>query len=818
MSILSKTIKSSPQAAGAPALKANTEVSVFLSKVIQVCLHVLILFLPLLVSPWTIDILELGKQTFLVIVVSIAAIAWIGKIIADKQFTLIRHWVHLMVLLFGVGYLVVALFSQDTYLSFVGAFGEMPWSFVTIASLVLLYFIVVHHVRKTSQVYNLILTFLLSSFLVAFYGLLQIFGWHIFHTAVTDNRGFSSVGTMFSLATFLVVPILISASLLFHGCKNKVCHLGSAKPLGVASRVLLWGMLLLGLFDLVLVDFWGAWAGLIFGMLLTLSIGLWRSRAVRKPVSFIAPLVVLILAGLFLVIKSPIPTSIPGEASPSLGVSWAIATKTLEQHPLTGSGPGTWMYDYALYRVQGINLSPFWQTRFDRGFSFFMTFFATTGLIGVILWVTLIVSGIVKSVNCLLREKDEDIWYAYLTVFTGWLTLVFLTFIYNLNMPHTVALWFLFALLGAMVSRGTLSWDAKKNPIVYGVFATLFILIIIGGISASWFVGQRYAAELVFSQAVQAHQANKSIDTYLPLIARATELNAKNDMYVRNLSQAHLLKAIQLIQQDPNRTESIQRELKATIDHAIDATTLSPMNMDNWSNLGLIYANVASFIPGADEKAISAFTKAHDLDPQNPIILTEIGKMYLLRADAYQTNVGNQTKDQTEVAKNIKDNLTLAEQQLQEAIVAKPDYFPARYYLGVVYEREGNLQQAITELERVVEIDHKNVGVAFELSILYYRNNQKAEALNLMEQILRFSPDNANALWYISSMYEERGNTEAAIAALERLQQQFPDHEAVKQRLNALRTPKTPAPSLEALPAPLEQGTGASGSQNVIQP
>lgn len=817
MSILSKTLEPSPKVKTEEPLKSHAEVSAFLSKIINVCLHGLVLLLPLLFTPWTLDSLEMGKQTLLVVLVSIALIAWLGKAIADKSFTLIRHWIHLVVLLFGVGYLLVSLFSQDAYLSFVGAFGQMPWSFATVLSLIVLYFVIVHHVRKTSQVYNLVLTFLVSSFLVAFYGLLQIFGLHVLNAPIAQNRGFSTVGSVFSLAVFLVVPVTIAASLLFHGCRNKVCYLGSSKPIGIASRILLWGVLVVGLMDLILIDYWSAWLGLSFGVVVTVLIGFLRSKRVNHSVSMIAPVAILLISILFLFIQSPIHTSVPGEVSPSFRASWDIATRSLEQNPLTGSGPGTWIYDYAQHRVQEINLSPFWQVRFDRAFSFFLTLVATTGLLGVILWLFLIISAIAKSVKCLLQEKDDDIWYAYLIVFTGWLTLVFMTFFYNLNMPHLFALWLLLALLGAVVSRNSITWEAKKNPLTYGALSTAFVVIVVAGISVSWLAGQRYTAELVFTDAVQQHRSGAGIDKVLPKVTRAASLNALSDVYARNLSQAHLLKAVRLIEEDPSLSDPIQRQLKAAVDNARHATELAPANIDNWTNLGLIYENLASFTRGADEESIKAFQRAHELEPQNPVILTEIGKLYLLRADAHRTNLDNPERDQEEVRANIEENLDFAEAHLRDAIDAKPDYLPSRYYLGIVFERGGNVQNAIGELENVLRLNNRDVGVAFELSILYYRNNQKQESLNLMEQVVNIVPDNANAKWYLSAMYEEQGRTEDAVSVLESLAEQFPDNAAVQQRLNALRSPAEQPPAEEALPLPIERDISGPEENNPIQ-
>lgn len=817
MSILSKTLEPSPKVITKEPLTTHEDVSAFLGKAIQVCLHALVLLMPLLFTPWTLDSLEMSKQTVLVALVSLMLIAWAGKAVAEKQITLIRHWMHLVVLFFGAGYLVVSLFSPDRYLSFVGTFGQMPWSFASVLAFILLYFIVVHHVRKTSQVYNLILTFLLGSFFVAFYGFLQMFGWHVINAPIARNRGFTTVGSIFSLSVFLVVPIIISASLLFHGCRNKVCYLGSPKPIGIASRVLLWAVLVLGLIDLILVDFWGAWAGLLFGVAATVVIGLLRSRAVRRPVAFIAPVAVLLVSLLFLFVKSPITASLPGEVSPNLAASWNIASRTLEQHPLVGSGPGTWIFDYAQYRGPEVNASQFWQIRFDRAFSFALTLVATTGLLGVILWALLVISGIVKSAKCLVREKDDDIWYAYLTVFTGWLTLVFLTFFYNLNMPHLFTLWLLLGLLGAMVSRNAMSWGAARHPYNMGVISTAFVLVIVGGISVSWLAGQRYAAEMIFADAVLAHRKGESIDVVLPKIAHAASLNAKTDVYARNLSQARLLKAVALIEEDPTRTSTIQQELKSAVDAARRATELSPMNIDNWTNLGLVYENLASFTRGADQEAINAFLKAHELEPLNPVLSTELGKIYLLRADAYRAGTGGPERSDVEIEASVKENLVQAEQHLREAVSAKADYLPSRYYLGIVFERSGRVQNAIRELENVLTLNNKDVGVAFELAILYYRNNQKNEALNLMEQIVARVPENANAKWYLSAMYEELGQKDKAIAVLEALAAEFPDNAAIARRLEALKRPTPQAPVAEELPLPIEQGITGPDENNPLQ-
>jgi len=620
----------------------------------------------------------------------------------------------------------------------------------------------------------------------------------------------------------MTAPLIIAASLAFHGCRNNVCLLGSSKPSGKAARVMVWAVIVVSLIALILVDYWVAWATLLFGTLVTVLIGYLRTRSIGSPVKLAIPGALLAISVLLLFFSTPINLNLPSEVAPSAMASFNIAKDALRESPIFGSGPGTWIYDYAKYRVQLVNLSPFWNVRFDRGFSFFLTLLATTGIVGTALWLILIISAIVKSAGHLMSERNDDVWYAYLTVFSGWITLVFASFFYNYNMAHLFALWLLFALLGSLVSRNTLTWDAKKSTYTYGILSVVFVVVLIGGVSVTWLAGQRYVADAKFSAAVADFRAGKSVDDVIAKIQKASALNPMLDMYARNLSQAHLIKAANMIQARPTNDQvpMIQNEIRLAVDQAMAATRLAPANVDNWSNLGLIYQSVASFTRGADEFAIKNFDEASMREPQNPVFLNEVGKLYLLRSDAYRTqlNTGD-VAARAESQKNVNDNLAMAEQKLKGAIAAKPDYLPARYHLGIVYERQGRVKDAITELENVLRINNKDLGVAFELSILYYRNNQKDEALNLMQQVATIESTNVNARWYLSAMLEERGQYQEALDQVKPLVEQYPDNAAIQQRVNALTAAVNAQlkPETKPLPEPIKEEIQNSTNNNPVR-
>jgi tetratricopeptide (TPR) repeat protein len=801
----------------------SPRLGIFLGRVLDACLHLAMFLVPLYFCSSTLDVLELNKQLLLIVLASVGMMAWFGKGLAEKRFSLARSWLHLVVLIFGFGYLVTTLMSHDRHLSMVGQLGQGSWAFATIGSLVALYFVAVNRVRSLTQVYDLVFTFLLSSVFVALYGLFQMLGWYWSPSDVTHLKTFNSIGSVFSLSLFLTVPLVISASLAVHGCRDKVCLLGTEGAQGIFARSVVWASMLTSLAVLFCVDYWAAWVSLLFGTLVTVGIGFIRTRYVNRSGKLIVPLVLVGISALLLVFKTPLQLSLPAEVAPSQTMTWLIAKGALQSAPVFGTGPGTWIYDYAMYRVPEINLSPFWNVRFDRGTTAFLSMLATIGIFGTLIWLLLVVSGVVKSAAHLKTERNDDTWHAYLMVFSGWATISFIAFVYNYNVAHQFLFWMFLALLGSLVTRQVMVWDARRGVGAFGVVSVAFIVAFVGGISSCWLAGQRFFAELAYSKAVMMYRGGSGAEAVVPLLQKAMTLDSGNDIYVRNLSQAELVKVATMVKANPSQAEfsALQEQVAKTVRIALQARDLNPQNVDNWANLALVYQTVASFTAGADEHAIKNYEEASAREPQNPVFMNEIGKLYILRADAYRVQL--EQKDvakQAEARTAIPENLRLAESWLKRSIAAKPDYFPAHYHLGIVREREGKLQDAIVELSNALAADRQNVGIAFELAILHYRNRNLDAAEKLLAAIVQAQPSQVNARWYLAALLDERGKRDQAIAQLAALQQMDPSNAAVAQKLTQLRdqaSGKPTPPKAPALPEPLKEEVSGPSTNNPLK-
>ncbi|MBU2566638.1 tetratricopeptide repeat protein [Patescibacteria group bacterium] len=798
--------------------------SKFLAYVINTCLYGSIILVPLFFLPFTLDVLELNKQTLLIILALVATTAWLGKALVDKKFVLSRAWLHLVVFLFALGWLITSLFSKDLYLSLVGNFGQMQWSFATIAAFVLFYFLIVNTIGTTKQLYRYIFAFLVSSLLVGLYGFLQLsgvfsLGWM---ADFSKTQSFNTIGTINALGVYMVIPMILAASLTVFGCQNRECILGKKAKASVIEHIIVWATLLVSLMVMIAVDFWVVWAAALFGLVLLVAIPLIRSMKIQHPSRIAVPVVLACVAILLLIFKTPINFNLPAEVSPSTTASWNIAKSVLQESPIFGTGPGTWIYDYAKYRSPAVNLSQFWTIRFERGISTFFTLIAMIGLVGMALWIILLISAVAKSVMHLVKERNDDDWQAYLTVFVGWATMAFLAFVYNYNFAHHFVFWFLLALLAALISKRSFTWDAGANSRSTVIISVLFIVISVGALSTIWLTGQRLAADAAYSNAVITYRNSGSIDDVIENLNKAVALNRLNDVYYRNLSQAYLIKAsneFATLSQDQEGAAKINQIVAASVDTAKLASDINPMNVDNWENMAITYQSISAFVEGADEFAIANFEKALEREPNNPVYSTEIGKIHILRADQAANLLQSTDEDAKKQAEDtIKQELEAAAESLNRAIQAKADFAAAHYFLGLVYERQGRTQDAITKLEQVLS-NGKDVGVAFQLAILYYRNEQKDQSRQMFEQIVADAPQYANARWYLSALYEEEGKLQEALDQVKIVQETNLEDEQVKQRITYLESliSGQGQPTTAEIPKPVEQTISNPDNQDAIQ-
>ncbi len=494
----------------------------------------------------------------------------------------------------------------------------------------------------------------------------------------------------------------------------------------------------------------------------------------------------LIISLFFLVFRISL-IQIPIEVSPTQRTELGIAKNVLSKNPLLGTGPTTFIFSYLKFKPIEINQTVFWNIRFTSGVSEVLDKLITTGILGIgalffifgiFLW-----SGF-KHLREKITREDKD-WLLPLGVFSSFLGLVFSQFLYPSNLTWLFFFWLLLGVFVVLFPK-IKSWAFKSPP---SVLVGLCVLIFLLGIGLSFAGFEHYLAEMKYLQGLEAWRQGQTSQA-INYLKKAIDLNSGLDSYWRDLSQLYLVRLNEISPRVDLSPEEIGDLINGMLDSSRRATEISPQNVANWNVRAFIYQNLIGSVKEAEDWAIRNFKKAADLDPKNPYIFTEIGKIYLVKAD-----ISTQLENEEEVTKN----LVLAKRNFQKALELKSDYAPAHFQIAMIYIREGEIKEAIEKLEITKLVTPFDIGLAFQLGLLYYNDNQLNLAKAEFGRAVSIDENYSNARYFLGLIYDRQGNRDKAIEQFERIEKLNPDNLEVKTILANLRKA---LPALEGIQPP----------------
>ncbi len=772
-------------------------------KLVKICLSLLVFVLPIFFLPWTFEALDFNKQNLLVVLTLLAGLAWLGKMVASRQVILRRSFLNVLILVYAAIYTLSTIFSLDKIRSFIGSSGLEKEGLVTVLCFVVLYFVIINNFRDMKAVKNLLYSFLLGAGLVTIWTLLSFLG--VLPALLVPSQALNSVGTLNALGVFLAAAFVLLCPLFLGGEAEKAAGRKKALIMNIVMAIFAAFMI----FILATIDNWTVWTIFIPAVALVLAFAIIRAHEIKNLGWLSLPMAAFVVAVLLFFINTPITSRLPAEIMPSFSASSGIARDTLRESPLLGSGPSTFVFDYAKYKPAGVNETQLWDVKFDRSASRVSTMLTTTGLFGIISWLFVVVFVGVLFVSNLIKEKSGVLWLNQLAVGSAWFALLLGKFLYSSNLTLEFSFWILTAILVVMTSHKFWEISLGSAPRVSLILSFILAMGLIIAASSFYLIGERYAADAKFVQAINSFNKGEELSKATELLNQAALLNQRNDVYLRNLAQSLQAEISQELSSEATEenVKKIQDLVAADINVAKRATEISPKNSANWAALASIYQTVMPIISGADEWAIASWQKAIELEPTSPYLYAELGKTYAALADLLAPNL--QSKDdkvKAEAETKIKENLAKAEEQLNKAIETKTDYAPAHFELAMVYSRQGKIEEAIKKLEAIKADLPSDIGVAFQLGLLYAQNKELNKAVAELERAVELAPAFANARWYLAAIYEEQGKKDLALRELEEILKTNPDNEIVKQKIDALKNP--PAPGA-ALPEPISEATPA---------
>lgn len=723
---------------------------IILNRIIKYSIYVLVFLLPIFWLPFSFEAFEYSKQYLLFFLVSLGFLAWILKqIVYDKEIKFRKSLIDYLVLGFLLAGIISAVFSVDKNSSILGFYGRFSNGLVGLSSLGMLYFLIINNAAVRSS--KLIKLFLWSSGLAVLAGYFSIFGiWQkigAFFPKVMLQRTFNPVaGSLEGLSVFLAIVMVLLTGLLLSKIRN-IFH---------------WVLLLGSLGLLIMVDFKPAWIILSAALALSIAVSL-AKRIFKENVNrLLLPIFLIVVAAAFMVWQ-PFRMNFPREQLLPQSVSWQVGVKSATdsiKNGFLGSGIGTFHYDFARYKPESFNQNWMWQIRFDRAGSYFSELLATMGFLGLLVYLTLAVLTLLISWFFISRQPAE---FPLIMVFVA---LLVSQFVYYQNTSLVFAFWIILALVSAPWQTMTAAFKEKiisfKNfPELSLLLSTLVIIFGVAILSFYFYGVKYYLADMQYARSllVLGEPRTKNLE-------KAVNLNPRLAYYRTILARAYLAQTFDEMQkpqaqQDPAK---IQLLVARSIDQARIATTLAPNQVANWETLGVIYREIQGVAQGATDWGIKSFEEAIGLEPSNPVLYTELGRLYLASGDKEEA----------------KDNFN-------KALEKKPDYVTATIQLALLLEKENILDEAVEKLESAVQKDSLNVEARFQLGRLYFNNNKIDQAIEQFQIVVALVPNHSNARYSLGVAYANRGQTQLAIQEFEKVLELNPGNSDIMQKLEKLR-------------------------------
>ncbi|MDD4924650.1 MAG: tetratricopeptide repeat protein [Dehalococcoidales bacterium] len=741
-----------------------------LDRVIKYSLYLLTFLTPLFFLPFSFEVFEYNKQALLLLLVSLAFFAWLAKmVIYEKEIRFKRSPLDLFVLAFLGVAILSAIFSVDKTSSLYGFYGRFSNGLMGLLSLGALYFLITNNVSSKSENSNISLD-----------GLLKIFSWSVFVAVLFSYLSvfgiFAKLASLSFLPKIMALRIFNPTAASLEGLSIFLAvaavflvgkTLTAAKGTKVSPFIYLQLAAILVL--MIVIDFTPAWLIVLITFALFVVLSLWK-RVFRDNVNRLLVPIFLIIVAVACIPTQP-QVLIFGEGSNIANLmeeqvldqktSWQIglggATDSIKSSFL-GSGVGTFNYDFAKEKPLSINESWLWQVRFDRAGAHFAEILGTMGFLGILSYLALVAIFFMAS-YFFLQQKSQAL--LLLMVFSS---LIVGQFVYYQNTTLAFLFWLVLGL-------SVIAWQKpikekvisfKNFPELSLVFSTVVILVGVGFLALYFFQVKFYMADMNYAR---AQEVDLSLERTL-LLEKAVRLNPGLPQYRAVLARAYLNDVLDETAkpQEEQDSDKVQLLVATSINQARVATELAPKQVAMWETLGMIYREIRSAASGATEWGIKSFNEAVILEPNNPVLYTELGKLYIASGDMGQ-----------------------ARDQFAKAVAVKADYTDALIQQALLFEKEGDAQTSLSEMEKLAVSYPLSSEILFQLGRLYFNNNQVAEAVTQFKRVVILVPDHSNAHYSLGVAYAAQNKTDLAIEEFKKVLELNPGNEDVQTKIDQLR-------------------------------
>lgn len=653
-------------------------------------------------TPWNYELFEFNKIILVYLFTVIILTSWLLRMVLEKKFVFQKTFWDIPLLIFFGSQIIATILSIDRHTSIWGYYSRFNGGLLSTTSYLILYWAFVSNIKK-NEVIRGIKYLLFSALLVSLYGIAEHFGIDArFWVQDVQNRVFSTLGQPNWLAAWLVALLTIPLAFFLNkenplllNTKNKKIKKGLSLALAfILYLCLLYTKSRSGLLGFI-ATYTVFWAGIFF-------LNKDKIKNILKPFGFITGLLLIttIIVGTpwtpqlksFFIKQSQIEPVKQENQIPTGGtesgeirkIVWTGALNLWKNHPVFGTGVETFAYSYYWYRPREHNDVSEWDFLYNKAHNEYLNFGATSGTIGLLSYLALVVTFISWSLKQIIKKKKKVI--LNIALLSGFISILVTNF-FGFSVTAVSLLFFLFPALSFInlyKKDNKVKENFKLNNIQYvEIFALLAIFVIlISSIIRYWYADNRFALGEKFNKAGYTTQSFEKLE-------KAINIRPNEPAYLDQLSIVAASLAVQTANQEQSTLSS--QLVDTAIDASNKALSISPYNINFWKNRTKVFYKLSEINEDYYNQAITALIQASKLSPTDAKVQYNIAILY--------SKFGQKET---------------AIETLEKTIELKPNYDQARYALALFYEEKGEIEKAKEQLNYILEKINPNHETAIE--------------------------------------------------------------------------------------------------------
>jgi|GEM_PF-1618442 len=402
---------------------------------------------------------------------------------------------------------------------------------------------------------------------------------------------------------------------------------------------------------------------------------------------------------------------------PSLHSTIEVTRVALLEHPIFGVGPNQFAYLWDSKKTVQDIVSPISHVQYSLGFAYFPTFIATTGILGLLAFVSFFVLFVGLGISVI--RKILMVGHHDTVTLMAWI-LSFILFIFTLITTPDFSIIILTAItagiaLGSSVINGyifgqsiAVSINNRRSKIIVSSLTLVFILFIIMSYTTTRSIVAYASYRSVLKQPIDATLADKMV--------RIINLRP-HDVYYRALTDVYVNLLQKNVSQKDANVDIIRSLVQGAVTASQKAISYNPNNYRNLKKAGDISTILGQLqVEGAYAQAKDLYTQALDKKPYSTDVLLALADLYQIQNDK------NKVRDYANIARSVSPQNPSVYITMARLALSEKDLKGATQYVSLavsVKPNDGNLWLELGGL-LYQQSDYENASRAFMRSIELY--------------------------------------------------------------------------------------------------